>query len=179
MRLWQRSMIRLARNDAVRTFMQQNRWSSALAGRFVAGKDLAAARRKIEELRQQGVIASIYYLGEYVTSQDLVEQNVRRIIDVIESTGPAESSAFLSIDPTQIGYSISEETGRSNALRIGHAFVGRKSMRFIMIDMEDSSYVARSIALYHTLRPTCTVPKKTSNDWGGGERPFDSARALS
>jgi proline dehydrogenase len=144
-------MIWLATNKAIRRMAQHGRWTGALAGRFVAGGDLAAARRRIDDLRQDGIVASIYYLGEYVTTRDLVEQNVLGIMDAIESFPKAASPHFLSIDPTQIGYSISDDLGCQNALRIGHALAERGNMRFLMIDMEDSSYVARSIALHQKL----------------------------
>jgi proline dehydrogenase len=132
--------------------MHGSRWASSLSRRFVVGDALPAARRKIETLQADGLLASVYYLGEYVVSEPLVEENVRQILQLIEASDGWGASTFLSVDPTQVGYSISDELGAENALRIGRALAERGSLRFLMIDMEDASYVERSIALYARLR---------------------------
>jgi proline dehydrogenase len=151
-RLWQQTMIGLACSDSIRRMMQGSRWTTSLAGRFVGGPNRAAVLRKVEALQGQAILASIYYLGEYVQSPERVEENVQQIIGVIEDFGQAAPSTFLSVDPTQIGYSLSDELGYQNALRIGRAFAKQASMKFMMIDMEDSLYVERTLALYRQLK---------------------------
>jgi proline dehydrogenase len=52
------------------------------------------------------------------------------------------------VDPTQIGYSIQNELGEENALRLAASFPAQHSARsFLMIDMEDVSYVDCTIRL--------------------------------
>jgi proline dehydrogenase len=152
LRLWQQLMIRAASSDRMRRFMQANPLSRRLARRFVGGEDLAAAIRKVEALGQQGLLSSIYYLGEYVDSPELVDINVRAIISTADALGQAQLPVFLSVDPTQIGYSVSGQVGCDNASSIGRVVGQYPSIKFMMLDMEDSSYVDPTITLYHTLR---------------------------
>ncbi|HVO72312.1 MAG TPA: proline dehydrogenase family protein [Aggregatilineaceae bacterium] len=132
--------------------MQANPLSRRLARRFVGGEDQVAAIRKIAALGQQGLLSSVYYLGEYVATRELVDINVRAVLSAAEAFGQAQLPIFLSVDPTQIGYSISEQVGRDNACSIGRVIGRFPGIKFMMLDMEDSSYVDPTIALYHTLR---------------------------
>ncbi len=133
--------------------MQQNRWTASLAQRFVTGDDRRAAWRAIAVLRREGVLASIYYLGEYVTSPALVARNVEEVLALVDEGDPSgDTTTFLSLDPTQIGYSISDDLVCKNALRISRAVRDRRTFRFLMIDMEDASLVGRSIELHQRLR---------------------------
>jgi proline dehydrogenase len=150
-RIWQRTMIRLACHDGLRTRVESSDRLVALAGRFVAGPDVATAQRKAEEFAQAGIHASIYYLGEYVDSEALVEENVKNIIAAIEHFSQTNLDWFISVDPTQIGYSISDELGWTNAQRIGAAMANAPEGRYIMVDMEDASYVDKTIELYERL----------------------------
>lgn len=145
-------MIRLARSRRLRTFMQSNPLAARLARRYCAGPNRTELLRRIEQLACKGLSASIYYLGEYVDSPDLIEQNLREIREALQAFHAPAPAVFFSIDPTQIGYSISEELGRANAMRIAMQTEACSGVRFLMLDMEDTSYVDPTIALYHALR---------------------------
>jgi proline dehydrogenase len=153
-RTWQRSMIWLACRDGLRERIENSDRLAALAGRFVAGPDVAAARRKAEELAAAHIHTSIYYLGEYVDSAELVEENVAGILTAIEHFGQTNLNWFVSVDPTQIGYSIASELGWTNAQRIGDVVkeVPDAQAHPIMIDMEDARVVSPTIDLFEKLR---------------------------
>jgi proline dehydrogenase len=150
--LWQRGMIGLARSGRLRRWIQRRGSFQTLARRFVAGDGLTALRESIERLEQAGLRASVYYLGEYVESPDLVEANTQAMLEVIRFFEASGRRSFLSVDPTQIGYSISDELGLRQALRLRDAFSKSRGLRFLMIDMEDASYVDRSLALHDRLK---------------------------
>jgi proline dehydrogenase len=144
-------MIWTARNQLVGNFMQGNPLTRNLARRYVGGADRVQVRQRLDYLRRQGLSASLYYLGEYVDVPELVEQNVNEIVAALETFGAAVPPVFFCVDSTQIGYSISDELGHANALRIAKS--GKHpGIQFIMLDMEDASYVERTIALYRELR---------------------------
>jgi proline dehydrogenase len=152
MRVWQRGMIALACSDKIRGLMQRGRFTTLLARRFVAGDSRAEASQTIAALRERGLAASLYYLGEYVTSPPLVERNVEQVLALVEEPQPWAAATVLSVDPTQIGFSISDELGWRNALRIGRTLRDRRTFQLMMIDMEDRSLVERSILLHERLR---------------------------
>ncbi len=151
-RLWQQAMIRAARSSLLSRVMEGNPLTHHLSRRYVGGCDSAEALETVRVLAQKGLHSSPYYLGEYVDTPELVERNMREILDALAVFDAAEPPVFFSVDPTQIGYTISDDLGRANALRIAEALRQYPGIRFIMIDMEDASYVERTIALYETLR---------------------------
>ena len=52
----------------------------------------------------------------------------------------------VSVDPAQIGYAIRDELGQENALTLAAFFPARRTA-FLMLDMEDSSYLDRTLSL--------------------------------
>lgn len=151
-RLWQQAMIRAARSKRVSRFMQANPLARKLARRYVGGVDRIEVLERLDGLARKGLVASLYFLGEYVDTPELVEHNVSEIVEALRACGSVAPSVFFSIDPTQIGFSISDALGRSSALRIGMESRMHPGVRFVMLDMEDASYVERTIALYLALR---------------------------
>ncbi|MBI5960090.1 MAG: proline dehydrogenase family protein [Chloroflexi bacterium] len=152
-RTWQRSMIWLACRDNLRERIEGSDRLAALAKRFVAGSDVTAARHKAEELAAARIHTSVYFLGEYVDSAELVEENVKGILAAIEQFGQTNLDWFMSVDPTQIGCSISDELGWANAQRIGEVIktIPNAQAHPMMIDMEDARVVPQTIALFEKL----------------------------
>jgi proline dehydrogenase len=149
MSLWQSTMIWFARNKTVTRFAQRNPLLRGLASRFVGGPDLPSVIAKAAELNTQGFTTSLYYLGEYVDSSEVIEENVLQIIDLIRRVDQTDLDVLISVDPTQIGYSLSDDLGQQNALRIIQVMQDRTKQNrlLLMLDMEDFSYVQRTLAL--------------------------------
>jgi proline dehydrogenase len=152
MALWQNAMIRLARSQSVTRFAQSNPFLRRLASQFVGGVDVESAIAKVTKLKKQGFTTSLYYLGEYLDSSARIEENVAQIIDLIGRVALrvalADLDVLISVDPTQIGYSLSDELGQENALRIAQVTQGRVgSGRRLMLDMEDFSLVQPTLVL--------------------------------
>ncbi len=149
MKLWQKFMIGLATSDRVTGFMQRNARASGLARRFVAGPDQAAALGCAEELREQGFAASLFYLGEYVADPELVNENVVRKMAIAQGLGATGLDVHVSVDPTQIGYSIDDETGEANARKIGGLIASQPKIgrNYLMLDMEDFGVVDKTLRL--------------------------------
>jgi proline dehydrogenase len=152
--MWQQAMIWLACRDSLRYRMESSRRLAALAKRFVAGGDPAAAKVTADSFARARMGTSIYYLGEYVNSPELVEDNVKGILSAIDCFGPTDLDWFISVDPTQIGCSISDDLGWTNAQRIADVVKALPNAQAhpMMIDMEDASVVPQTIALYEKLR---------------------------
>jgi proline dehydrogenase len=149
MSAWQSMMIGIARSRLLRTTIQRNVLTNRLAGRFVGGVDSASAVARAAELKQKGFGSSLYFLGEYVNTEELVEENVSQIVGIVEELGHAGLDVDLSIDPTQIGYTVSDQLGQRNALRIGQVVArqARRGRNLLMLDMEDFSFVQKTLDL--------------------------------
>jgi len=157
MKLWQSLMIALARSERVSRFMHRNAAAGALARRFVGGRDLAAAIETARDLQRRGVRVSLFYLGEYVSDPGIVQVTVAQKIAAIEALAQAGLDIHLSVDPTQIGYSIDPDLGRRNGLAIGKALARQASSSrndrrdFLMLDMEDWTLVEATLQLREEL----------------------------
>jgi proline dehydrogenase len=120
---------------------------------------ITAAILKAASLKEKGFRASLYYLGEYVDDERLIEENVTQITTVAHRLGQAGLDVHLSVDPTQIGYTLSDEIGQQNALRIGQVISQQSShgRNVLMLDMEDFSYVQKTLDL-HTRLSQAGIP---------------------
>jgi proline dehydrogenase len=149
---WQSTMIALARSSSLTRFLHGNRRISATASQFVGGPDEDAALRTALTLRQRGIRALLFCLGEYTTDEAATRRTTESLTRVLGTLNRSGLDAHVSVDPTQIGYAIREELGEENALRLAASFPQQRSAHsFLMIDMEDSSYLERTLSLRNLL----------------------------
>lgn len=156
-RIWQSTMISLARAENIKGYMQGNRATSMLATKYVAGNDANEAVEFTRDLHSnKSIRSSLYYLGEYVDSMELVKQNVDNKLDAARALSSTEYDVHISIDPTQIGHSIERNIARKNATHIAQeiqkASAGRKGVHCLMLDMEDDSVIDDTIGLHEELK---------------------------
>lgn len=153
MKLWQGAMIGLARNDALTRFMQERAPTSGLAARFVAGHEVADFLATARRLRQCGLSTSAFFLGEYVADPQKVAANIEGIRAAIAAIDGGDVDLHVSVDPSQIGYALDDALGEANAFSIAEALAGRPAAgrKTLMLDMEDESYVPRTLALHGAL----------------------------
>ena len=155
-RAWQSAMIGLARSPAAGRFMQGNRAASFLASKYVAGETPAQAVKLAEELLSSfNIRGALFYLGEYVSSPELVAENVANKLAIARTLGERALDVHVSVDPTQIGQSIDGRLARDNALRIAEQIRtsagNRPGVHCLMLDMEDASVIDTTIALHDEL----------------------------
>ena len=155
-RIWQASLIALARSPRMTRLVQKHRASSKIASRYVAGVSVDDALGVINLLREQGIRSSAFYLGEYVDREELVSRNVVAKLAVAEALGASGFDAHVSVDPTQIGYQQGPRLARRNACliaeQIASASNNRPGVHCLMFDMEDSPLVDGTIAIHDELR---------------------------
>jgi proline dehydrogenase len=158
MRLWQQGMIALARSRRMQHLMQTHAGMTRLASRFVGGGDPGAAAAEALALKQRGLSASLFYLGEYVDDPQIVGQTVQMLHDAVAALALAGLDLHISVDPTQIGMLCGPADAWDNIARLGRAvkqapLSGRAGDRnWVMLDMEDYSVVDATLELYHALR---------------------------
>ena len=149
-------MIALARSARVTRWMHGNRATAALARRFVGGDTVDDGLAVAKRLNGAGFKTSLYYLGEYVTDPAVIDETVQQKKLAIQALRQARLQVHLSIDPTQIGYGYDDATGAAMATAIGETLLhtagegGRgdnSALPMLVLDMEDASYVDRTLAL--------------------------------
>lgn len=159
-RVWQSAMIGLARMERLKRAVQSWRATSALAERYVAGRDASDAIRRAEALRADlGLRVSAFYLGEYVTDPDVIAETVTRKREVAEMLARTGLDVHVSVDSTQIGQIVDARDTMENATAIAEAMRGALAGRerpghldALMFDMEDATVIDDTIALHDTLQ---------------------------
>ena len=156
-RLWQSSMIGLARSKRVKAFVQTSRATSFLRDKYVAGV-LAneGVARAVALLENGGIRSSLFYMGEYVNDLDLVEENVQQILGIVSELSSYELDIHVSVDPTQIGHQIDPamvpDLARQIAETIQAAIRNKSGVNCLMFDMEDSTLNDPTIELHNILQ---------------------------
>ncbi|HMT14492.1 MAG TPA: proline dehydrogenase family protein [Aestuariivirga sp.] len=155
-RLWQRGMIGLAGSPTAKRLMQHSRAGRALSARYNGGATAAQVVESAERLLGQGLRASLFYLGEYVSTRELVDLNLREIGAAVAAVAHGGADAHVSVDPTQIGHGVDDALLRPNALTIATAIAAIPArpgrVRLMMLDMEDASLNDPTIALHDELK---------------------------
>lgn len=131
--------------------MARRSFAQRAVKKFMPGEDVAAALDASEVLAAEKLGSVITQLGENLTSladADAVREHYLGVLDTIRTRGLA---TVVSVKPTQLGLDHSAEACLTSidalAARAGAAG------RMLWIDMEDSSYVDRTLDLYRKLKP--------------------------
>ena len=137
--------------------MQSNRATSSITKKYVAGKDAAdAVDFSISLFLNNKIRSSLFYLGEYVNTIELVKENVARKMDAARFLMNTDLDIHISVDLTQIGYSIEHSMAFENALHISKeiqkASDGKEGVHCIMLDMEDASIIDDTVRLHNDLQ---------------------------
>ncbi len=120
------------------------------AGRFVAGENSAQFLPVARAANAQGFAVAATILGESVRDRDetlAVTDEYCRLLHAFAEEG---LDANVALKLTQIGLDIDSELAFENASRI--AAVARQGCKTIRMDMEQSRYVDRTLAIYQRLR---------------------------
>lgn len=156
-RLWQRGMIALARSPVAKSWAQGSRAGTVLATRYVAGANVADAVASANAMwADHRLLTSLFYLGEYVDTPELVAANVAAKIDAARELGRAGLDVHVSVDPTQIGQCLDPQMARENAFAIAEAIATAShrhpGFHALMLDMEDESVIDATIALHNDIK---------------------------
>jgi proline dehydrogenase len=123
----------------------------AVANRFVAGSTLDDAIRVARELDRRGVRTILDHLGENVTAPEHAADAVGAYTRALERLREErELDVAISVKLTQLGLDFSSELCIANLERVLKA--AEPADTLVMIDMESSVYVDRTIRVFLELR---------------------------
>jgi proline dehydrogenase len=153
--------VRFGRMNAPVLRLTQARWfrwlatrtppGQALASRFVAGERLDDAIVAARPLAHDGIRAMLDHLGENVRAPEQASEAANayvRALDRIRDEGDLD--CMVSVKLSQLGLDFSGELCLSHMERVMAAASSTGSV--VMIDMESSAYVDRTLAIFRDLR---------------------------
>jgi proline dehydrogenase len=151
-------MISLARNDFVKRFIQDRATMSALSKKFVGGQNVSAVIEKARTLKSKGFSSSLFNLGEYIESMEVIAQTVSELKSIVKHLAESQLDVHISVDPTQIGYQLNNKICHQHAFDLANEVktavkkINLSNRSFLMLDMEDATVTQATIDLYKGLR---------------------------
>ncbi len=136
----------LSEQPRIFRFVRRNRLARKLASRFVAGETIDNAITALHDLNVSNLSASLDLLGESVLHAEEAQRACCLYLDLLERIQVAKANANVSVKLTQMGLAIDEQLCLGNM----RAIIGKakRDGSFVRIDMEQSSYTAKTIALF-------------------------------
>jgi len=116
-----------------------------LTARFIAGETLADELNVAAQLKSQGIATALDHLGENVTTLEEATASVAAYLDALDQIAARALPATISIKATQFGMDVSESACYDNVLQV--AVRAKEICTRVEIDMEDTRYTERTIAL--------------------------------
>ena len=145
-----RPLLYLSTADWARNIATNWKVAKRVAHRFVAGETLDEAIAVAKQLEQQGILATLDYLGESVEKAEDTEEIVATYQKVLDRIHNEQLQSSISIKLTHIGFDISEELCANN---LRHILTRAKEHAIpVTIDMEGSDYTEKTLQLYRTMR---------------------------
>jgi proline dehydrogenase len=142
-----RSLLYLSESRVLRQWMERSRISKKLTSRFVAGRTLDDGLRVLQRLSAEGLLATLDFLGENVTSLQEAEVSRDTYLDALRHVQPF--SATVSLKLTQFGLDLSHDACLSNLREL--MVCARTQQSRVEIDMESSEYVERTLRIVEQL----------------------------
>jgi proline dehydrogenase len=136
----------LSRSQRLREMTVQFGPARKVARRFVAGETLEEAIAAVQMLNRQGLLATLDYLGENVTSETETRDATNQVLDLLEAIEASGVQSGVSVKLTQLGLDLHPVLAIDNLQRI--AARAAEAGRFVRIDMESFDYVQPTLDLF-------------------------------
>ncbi|KKO55167.1 proline dehydrogenase family protein [Paenibacillus sp. DMB20] len=120
------------------------------ARRFVAGEQIADAVSAVRQLNEDGIVATLDHLGEFILTEDEALESTRFCIRTLKEIEKSGVRSNLSLKMTQLGLDLSRELCMRNMR--GILDTAAACGNFVRIDMEDYAHNEASIDIFCELR---------------------------
>jgi proline dehydrogenase len=149
-RVFRKILLWLARNAWLRERLPRLPFMQRAVRRFMPGETIEDALGAAFDLQVLGIGTLYTKLGENLTEPAQARAVADHYLDLLERIRDQEIDGEISVKPTQLGMDVDADAClgyfRELATRC------EETGSYLWIDMEDSSYVERTIVLYEQLR---------------------------
>src|SRR5262249_521131 len=143
-------LLELSESKRLAAWVTSNGATRGLARRFVAGEQLEDAIAATGVANEEGLMASLDYLGENVLSEADAQRARDTYLGIFDRLALEKLNPNLSLKLAQRGLDLSEELCQSLVETIVSRAAGYGN--FVRIDMEGSAYTHRTIELAKRVR---------------------------
>ena len=114
--------------------------------KYIAGESLQAGIDLVKKLNSKGIYATMDVLGESVKNKEEAVESKNQVLEVLDAIEKNKLMANVSIKPTQMGLGLDENFAYEQLVEIVKK--ANEYNNFVRIDMEDSPFTDKTIALY-------------------------------
>ncbi len=150
MSLARNALLRASKSQWLATQMTQRAFARRAVKRFMPGERLSDALDAAQQLSTSRIGTIITRLGETLTGERNTDEVREHYLEAIGEVARRGLPTQISIKPTQLGLDESVDACVRQVAPIAAASNARGEV--LWIDMEDSSYVDRTLALYEQLK---------------------------
>ncbi|MDG6906967.1 MAG: proline dehydrogenase family protein [Nitrososphaerota archaeon] len=121
-------------------------FSHRLARQWIAGETIADGIERTREANTRGFLGLLNLLGEHAREKEHIDSTVKEYAKLLEQISESKVNSQISIKPTQFGMSLDDDLCITNYVSVAetcHSFDN-----WLWIDMEDSAFTEKTIALY-------------------------------
>ena len=121
----------------------------AFGRRFIAGETVEDAIAAVRHIQSQGLLSTLDYLGESVTSIAAADNATREYLHLIDAVDRADAERNLSLKLTQLGLGVDRAICVENLRKILTA--SESCGFFVRIDMESSAHTNATLDIFETV----------------------------
>src|SRR5215470_7954177 len=144
------TLLKLSENKGFANWVTSNARTRSMARRFVAGEGLDEAIAAARVCNELGMLVSLDYLGENVTSAADAQHSRDAYLEVFEKIATNRINANVSCKLTALGLDLSAEFCEGLVLSIVERAAAYDN--FLRVDMEGSIYTQRTVDLVKRIR---------------------------
>ncbi len=144
------TLLKLSESKKFASWVTSNGTTRRMARRFVAGETLDEAIAAARRCNDSGMMASLDYLGENVSTTSDAQHSRDAYLEVFERIAQEKLHANVSCKLTQLGLDINQEFCTGLVLSIVERAASFDN--FLRVDMEGSAYTQRTIDLVKRVR---------------------------
>jgi proline dehydrogenase len=144
------TLLKLSESQAFARWVTSNKTTRGMARRFVAGETLDEAIDVARACNNAGMLASLDYLGENVSTISDAQRSRDAYLEVFERISAEKLHANVSCKLTQLGLDINNEFCEGLLRSIVERAAGFDN--FLRVDMESSLYTQRTIEMVKRVR---------------------------
>ncbi len=143
-------LLRASRSNLLASQIMKRRFAQRAVKKFMPGESLDDALDAAAGLAAEGLSGVVTHLGENLATLAEADQVRKHYLDVFAAIARRNIPVVPSVKPTQLGLDLSFDACLANLGALAEAADAAGSM--LWIDMEDSSYVDRTLDLFRKLR---------------------------
>ena len=143
-------LLKLSESKGFANWVTRNAMTRRMSHRFVAGETLEEALEAARACNEQGMLATLDYLGENVSTTADAQRARDAYLEIFDRIAHEKLNANVSCKLTQLGLDFSPEFCEGLVLSIAERAASYDS--FLRIDMEGSPYTERTIELVRRVR---------------------------